>query len=222
MLPVGNDIVDLREPGNLGKSLDGRFLARIFTNDERELIMRAASPDGLLWALWASKEAAYKAISRDNPGVSSIPRRYSVCFDEEIISETQGAMTGPFCRRNGRVATPLGDVALRIDVTPEYVHALAAGDKGDFPHIFERADAISDGRDGTFDPSVVVRNRLLQEIARRLGCSIDALSVLKDPTGPGAPRVLLRGELLTAGVSLSHDGRFAAFALDISSLNRLP
>jgi hypothetical protein len=28
---VGNDIVDLAAPGNLGKSGDGRFLGRVFT-----------------------------------------------------------------------------------------------------------------------------------------------------------------------------------------------
>ncbi|MBE0557548.1 MAG: 4'-phosphopantetheinyl transferase superfamily protein, partial [Proteobacteria bacterium] len=65
---VGNDVVDLNEPDNRGKSGDDRFLGRVFTAEERELIARAAAPNTLLWSLWAAKEAAYKAVSGDDPG----------------------------------------------------------------------------------------------------------------------------------------------------------
>jgi hypothetical protein len=79
--PVGNDVVDLAAPGNIGKSSDARFCGRVFTAEERDWIAGAACPDALLWAIWAAKEAAYKAVSRDDPAVCSIPCRYKINGD---------------------------------------------------------------------------------------------------------------------------------------------
>ena len=44
------------------------------------------------------------------------------------------------------------------------------------------------------------------------------LSVVKDLGGAGAPGVLFRGRLLAAEVSISHNGRFTAFAFDPATL----
>ena len=92
---VGNDVVDLKEPDNRGKSGDDRFLARVFTAEEREQIAQAAAPDTLLWSLWAAKEAAYKAVSGGDPGaVCSIPRRYPVHLDGESAAGTKAPVAG--------------------------------------------------------------------------------------------------------------------------------
>jgi hypothetical protein len=68
------------------------------------------------------------------------------------------------------------------------------------------------------DPSAFVREILFREISCRLGCIADDLSIAKDHGGTGAPCVMFRGLLLTREVSLSHDGRFAAFAFDPDAL----
>jgi len=201
--PVGNDIVDLAAPGNLGKSGDGRFCGRVFTVEERALIAGAARPEALLWAFWAAKEAAYKAVSRGDPAVCSIPRQYRVALDT-------GNSAGTAARLAGKVITPGGELALRVALTADWVHALAAGSEAALDRICQRVD----GLDVAGDPSAFVREALLREIARHLDCSAGNLSVVKDPGGPGAPGVLFRGRLLAAEVSLSHDGRFAAFAFD--------
>ena len=80
---VGNDVVDLKDPENIGKNRDDRFLCRVFTAGERELIASVPSPDTLLWSLWAAKEAAYKAVSSADPAVCSIPHRYRVVLEAE-------------------------------------------------------------------------------------------------------------------------------------------
>jgi phosphopantetheine--protein transferase-like protein len=215
---VGNDVVDLEAPENRGKSRDERFLGRIFTDEERGRLAGAARPDALLWALWAAKEAAYKALSRDDPGIPSIPRLYRVVMDDENADRTRGAAERSTLCFAGRVITPRGVMALRIDVTDDYVHALAAGTQEALARIFHRVDRM-DGREGAGDPAAFVRMQLLREIARRLDCPVDDLAVRKDPAGPGAPSVLQRGRPRTAGISLSHDGRFTAFALDPASLH---
>jgi phosphopantetheine--protein transferase-like protein len=205
--PVGNDIVDLAAPGNLGKSGNGRFLSRVFTAEERALIAGAARPDALLWALWAAKEAAYKAVSRGDPAVCSIPRQYRVVLEK-------GNAVGTAALLAGKVITPGGELALRVALEEDRVHALAAESEAVLDRLCQRVEDL----DGTGDPSASVREALLREIARFLGCTAGDLSVVKDSGGPGAPGVLFRGRLLAAEASLSHDGRFAAFAFDPATL----
>jgi phosphopantetheinyl transferase (holo-ACP synthase) len=207
---VGNDVVDLKEPENRGKSGDDRFLDRIFTVDERELIAGAQSPDTLLWSLWAAKEAAYKAVSGGDPSVCSIPRRYRVLLDGGEASGAIDAVQGSEGRLAGRVITPRGGVALRITVTEDYVHAVAAGSDAVLAGIIQRVDRMDCGEDAGGE-SAFVRGQLLREIACRLDCPVADLAVLKEQPGSDAPRVFLRGRPLAANISLSHDGRFAAF-----------
>ncbi len=226
---VGNDVVDLKEPDNRGKSRDARFLARVFTADERGVIARAAAPDTLLWALWAAKEAAYKAVSGGDRSVCSIPHRYPVHLDTSAPLENcdpqnlQRALPGSDFQRShpsgdaegcltGRVITPRGEMALCVTVTEDYVHALATGADADFAGILQRVDRMDEaGSSG--DPSAFVRGQLLAEISRRFCCPIEDLAVLADSSGSGAPRVLVRDRPLDVDISLSHDGRFAAFVL---------
>lgn len=207
---VGNDVVDLKDPENIGKSRDDRFLDRVFTAGERELIASDPSTDTLLWSLWAAKEAAYKAVSSADPTVRSIPRRYRVVLDARDA-------TRKIVRLAGKVITPRGELVLEVAVSADWVHALAAGAEETLNRLCRLVQRLEGGK-GAADPSAFVRGALLGEIARRLDCPVGDLSVVKNQDGLGAPRVLFRGELLAAEVSLSHDGRFAAFAFDPATL----
>ena len=210
---VGNDLIDLKDSENIGKSGDERFLGRVFTVAERESIARASSPDTLLWSLWAAKEAAYKAVSRADPAICSIPRRYPVFLEPEGAARKSGW--------TGKVITPRGEVACEVAVSAEWVHALAAGSEDALHRIFRRVRRLSSGN-GAGDPSAFVQGALLREIASHLDCFVGDLSVVKNQDGLGAPRVLFRGDLLAAEISLSHDGRYAAFAFDPATLIIIP
>jgi phosphopantetheinyl transferase (holo-ACP synthase) len=210
--PVGNDIVDLAAPGSPGKSGDERFCGRVFTAEERALIAGAPSPDALLWALWAAKEAAYKAVSRDNPAVCSIPRQYRVEINGDsalFVSQRKiNRALSPLIA--GKVITPRGELALRIERTADWVHAMVAESE----EVLDRIFLLVESPGGGDDPSAFVRRGLLREIACLLDCPVGDLSVIKNPAGSGAPSVFFRGYPLTKEVSLSHDGRFTAFAFD--------
>jgi phosphopantetheinyl transferase (holo-ACP synthase) len=233
--PVGNDVVDLKHPENQGKIRDDRFLGRVFTAEERGRIAVAARPETFLWALWAAKEAAFKVISRDDPTVRSTPRKYAILLDEGYEFRTvngAGISAGPVVTVGndlsrtsyslkmsdtflaGRAITPRGELALRIIVTDDYVHALSAATASDLDDIFQRVDRMDVGEDPG-DASDFVRRQLLIEIACCLDCPLDELSIGKEPLGPGAPFVLRRGKPFAVDISLSHDGRFAAFTFMI-------
>lgn len=236
MPPVGNDIVDLRDPENAGKSGDSRFLGRVFTAGEQERIAGAANPDQLLWAFWAAKEAAYKAVSRVDPAVHSIPRSYRVMVDDPAVPRpfrqggsprggTAGrnafspgaadALSGTEIRLAGEVRTPKGSAALRLFLNDEYVYALAAFGDHDLTAVVHRVNRL----EGAGDASDFGRRQLLREIARLGNHPVEDLVLQRGPTDLNPPTVLLRGSPLAAEISLSHDGRFTAFALRLPLVN---
>jgi phosphopantetheinyl transferase (holo-ACP synthase) len=214
---VGNDVVDLKEPENLGKCGNERFLDRVLTVAERTLVVDAKESDALLWSFWAAKEAAYKAVSRGDPSVCSIPRRYHVFLDSGNSGATGADSMGPEGRLAGRVVTPVGEFALQIILTEDYVHAVVTESAAGFAGITHRVDR-ADAKDGG-DASQFVRRQLLGEIARRLDCPLEDLAVRKGQSGSGPPEVYFRDQPLAVELSLSHDGRFAAFALRLPRRN---
>lgn len=217
MTRVGNDIVDLRLPENRGRSGDRRLLNRVFTLQERAAIARSARPDTLLWAFWAAKEAAFKAVSRDDPEVCSVPRRYAASLEEEMPPAESGRErtgTAPTSSLAGVVQTPCGELAVRITASDEWVHALAADSVASFDRFMVRIDGPDDP-DHEGDPSEAVRRRVARWVAACSGCPVGAVEIRKDARGPGVPRLFVDNRELPIAISLSHDGRYTAFALDL-------
>ena len=217
---VGNDIVDLDLPENRGRSRDRRFVERVFTPGEQAAIERSACPDNLLWALWAAKEAAFKAVSRDDPDVCSVPRRYEVSLDEPkgdgsplpAVGATLGGGPGT-ASLSGVVQTPCGELAVRITATEDWVHALAAESAAALARMTAQIDGPDDDEAG--NPSQAVRSRVVNCLAGRWNCPAAAFEIRKDTRGPGIPRLFLNQQEMPVAVSLSHDGRYTAFALDM-------
>jgi len=212
---VGNDIVDLKEPRNLGKSRDTRFLDRVFTAEERRLIRSATRPDAVLWAFWAGKEAAFKAVSKDHPAISSRPGRYEVKMDDEQTGERIGAPGFATRELAGRVDTPAGAIPIRVTFRDDYVHCIAGrnGPASEADHwLVAMMDPLTAASpDG---PSRYVRTSARRAIAACLGIIPEKISIHRFAAldGLGPPIVFLKGRPAGIDISLSHDGRFAAWA----------
>ena len=93
---VGNDVMDLREPANAGKSQDSRFLKKILTNAEIEFVQNAENPDTALWSHWACKETAYKVIKKSCSGAAFLPRQWQVTFtkSQSVYSDGEVIILG--------------------------------------------------------------------------------------------------------------------------------
>lgn len=111
---LGNDLVWLADPANLGRSGDARLLKRVLTPAERLLVQISTDPDRMLWSLWAAKEAGYKALVRDQG-----PRAFSPVEFEVIPEPARNAATV----RRGPWSAPV-----RWHQGPDYVHAVAASE----------------------------------------------------------------------------------------------
>ena len=114
MIHVGNDVVDLQTTDAIGKAGDNKFIQRVLCPDEQKVVLNSKCPDSILWAFWAAKETAYKAISKNYPDVTSAPRRYPVRLDSVKVSSAL----------SGIVNTPHGAVSVKLFFNEDYVHCI--------------------------------------------------------------------------------------------------
>lgn len=192
---LGNDVVDLRDPGTREGAPHPRFDDRVFAPAEREALAAAPDPRRLRWVLWAAKEAAYKAAAQRDPATVFSPRR----FVAALRPAPGGGLHGVVRHEGLRLA-------VRATVDAERVHALA-GD-GDLDAAAAWADVIATAPD---DPGAgaAVREAARRALAARLGVRPAELAFAREGR---VPRLRLRGAPAPVEVSLSHHGRFAAFA----------
>ncbi len=189
---IGNDVVDLAHRGVQPGAQHPRFDARVFTEREQALI----AGDGTLrvrWVLWAAKEAAYKVAKKLDRAVVWAPVRFEVALDS---------------RAGGRVRHGERDFALCVEESGEFVHALVQGGASVGA---AHAGVAALARD---DASGEARDFACGALAARLGVARERLTVAKRGR---IPVLCADGEPARADLSLSHHGRFVAFACEVGS-----
>jgi len=189
---AGNDVVDLGDPANAGAHERGRFVERGCGDRERAALAASSDPAGLLWSFFAAKEAAFKVACKLGSRPVFAHRRFLV---EPSLTSVQ---------HDGRT------LRLSIERQGERIHAVA-WTCGEPPLAIAASVSESD------DLGRAARRLLVTSLARSFRCSAAMLAVVRnvepeawDDLGP--PRLLRYGKPLDVDVSLSHDGRFVAFA----------
>jgi phosphopantetheinyl transferase (holo-ACP synthase) len=193
---VGNDVVDLLDPDARDGARHPRFDARVFAPQELAAIAASEAPSRLRWLLWAAKEAAYKAARRERPAIVFSPPRFVVSVHGERRAEV-------------RHDAACFDVA--FEPGEGFVHAIATGRTRAHGSYFGAAgslDALT--RDGS--SSDAVRALAIASLAPRLGAAPEDLTILRDARRGRVPRLLRFGREIDVPLSLSHHGRFVAFA----------
>jgi phosphopantetheinyl transferase (holo-ACP synthase) len=186
---VGNDVVDLCCADTLPGATHPRFDARVFAPSERAALASNAAPNRLRWTLWAAKESAFKAaFQRDRSTVFS-PWRFVVSLHDQ---------------RCGTVRHRQETFAISIDLTDVAVHVVAV------PAGRVAAPVLAALRqvDGD-DANAAVRRLAVAAMAPWLGVSADDLEIVREHR---VPRLQRCGQPLPLDISLSHHGRFVAFA----------
>lgn len=198
LVSVGNDIVDLGDPETRLGGLNPRWGERVFGAAEREALDASPSRHRLHWALWAAKESAYKARKRLDPETVFSP----VEFEIELSSlPTTGAGVAV-----GR-AVHRGDVfGLEVHVEGASLHAVATSSGEAGARFLWKMD------ESRGDPGTAARRLATDTIASSLGIDPDELFIVRRP--PVATFRDRRGEI---GLSLSHHGRFVAFACALTA-----
>ena len=192
---VGNDVVDLHDPESRPEALHPRFDVRVFTPDELEALSTSASAHPLRWTLWAAKESAYKVAKKLDPAVRFLPRDFVV----EQIAEGRALVmhaTGPF------------DV--RLYRTDQWVSAVAHPSRTRGPFSAGPINTAVErlATDGA-DPSRTVRDFARAALASTMNLPPGQVRIEADR---GIPVALWRDRRLPVDLSLSHHGRFVAWA----------
>lgn len=86
---IGNDIIDLSIVRDQKKSENSRFLDKIFSPSEKDLLYRAEDREIQLWLLWSMKETAYKAHQRN----FDLPRILNPLSFQAHLSESANSGT---------------------------------------------------------------------------------------------------------------------------------
>lgn len=192
---VGNDVIDLADPEAADGALHPRFEARVLTLRELAQLVTHQGEEAARWRwlFWAAKEAAYKVARAIDPTVRFSPRRFEV------------TMLGP-----DRAAVRHDGVRFAVAITrnADFVHAVARG-RSTSPEAVLTGVAAIDGFDGE-DPSRAARALATEAVASRLGLTPSDLRIERAPRRP--PVLLLDGAPAVRSLSLSHHGRFVAFA----------
>ena len=202
---IGNDIVDLREPANAGKSRDSRFLKKILTVAEIEFVQNAENPDKALWSLWACKETAYKVVKKKRVDAAFLPRRWTV-----ILKKTESACS------DGEVKIPDAEaVYVRLFSHSRYVHCVGADSPADLDRLVCKVEVLPEKEnEKRINPSLFARKCLARSLADffRLNFSDIKINRVKDKSELQPPHVYINGKKSDIDVSLSHDGQFVAYA----------
>ena len=211
--------MDLNDPNNRGKSLNTRFVNRVFTPDEQRQIFNSPHPDTVLWALWAGKETAYKIICKDDPGVSSSPRLYEVSLFQDWDSDREECLFNGKSSFDGCVDTPNGRVHIRVFITRDYLHCTGTADSVEaMDSVVWHTDNIGPVPQSSPDyESMCVRNALKKHLSAYVDQGTNNIEIIREkgPRGLGPPLVYINGRQSDIDISLSHDGRFAAYAFTV-------
>jgi phosphopantetheinyl transferase len=192
-IAVGNDVVDLADPETRLEGLHPRFAARVFTAAERSLLEACADRQRLHWALWAAKESTYKALKQLEPTLAFSPRQLEVALEAE-------APLGNGCTAG---IVTCGDLAVDVGVRlgDGSVHAIARVPRSAGLRVLSAVEPAGS------DAGSAVRRLATSAIGAALDLDAAGLRISGRP-----PRVEHRGSPLDVAVSLSHHGRFVAFA----------
>jgi hypothetical protein len=191
---VGNDVVDLGDPETRLRGLHPRFAERVFSNAERVLLEASGSPHALHWAFWAAKESAYKALKRLAPETVFGPKELEVDLAPLPVAGAGGVAAGWVFHHGRRF-----ELEIRLDGAS--VHAVARSADASGTDVLWKVERASG------DPGVAVRRLAASAIGSALGLDPTDLRIVRRP-----PVATHRDRRLAAEVSLSHHGRFVAFA----------
>ena len=178
--------------------------------DEQRAVYHSGHPDKILWALWSAKETAYKAVSKSFPDISSSPGRYAVRFKS---FHNTGTATG-------KVNTPKGVVvAVTIYFHNEFLHCI--GTTGKYHHLHAIISGVEEVKQNASATEIfskkeskAVRRLAKKGIAAHLQVKETDIEIIRQKTLNKImpPSVYINGNTQRLDISLSHDGRFAAYA----------
>lgn len=211
ILNIGNDVVCLVNAPN--KTNDSRFKKRVFTDSEQHLIDSVLSSHFLLWAIWAIKEATFKAYQQEQNHASFSPKTIEVNFDKDGFFEDL-FISENVERSRLQGHSRLGEAVYRFELFLEddCIHSVVVKNPADFADVSYQIRKV-EGLE-CYEAQSIEAKKLALSFAKRQGVKADEIRrEQKEDKRKSPPKFYHLGEQLTIPLSLSHDGPFVAVCL---------
>jgi len=203
---IGNDIVDLFDSDSLGVLQNTRFIERVFTPQEIHFIQTNSFKEKTAWAIWAAKEATFKALTRFNPGIRFSPVKFEVFPQQEMVTYEEKSYPVQSIHTSEYVAS----ISLNAGKHPTYEYWIS-----DFETI-QKMDQISiylKKVNSYSEESQLCHSYALWLLENKTGLS--DVTIKKASASPRFAPVIhcANRPLESLTLSLSHHGRFCFVAL---------
>lgn len=188
---IGNDIVDLGFAARHSKWKHPRFMSKLFTDREQELIRQSSNSFSAIWHLWAIKEAAYKTYVQQHRVRFYSPKAFVCSGLGQIVKVSHKDFiveVKSFANRDFVYTETLSNRKIRrgfLKVTSDYRKQ-----------------------------SENLRELLLNDVSKSFNLERHLLNLVKDDSG--VPKLYLKDSRLDVELSLTHHGSFAAYSLAYS------
>ena len=187
---IGNDIIDLQLASVQSDWRRKGFLDKLFSITEKSFIYDSSDPSVAVWRLWSMKESVYKIHVRSSKVRSFNPKHFSCTFK----TGTEG-----------------------IVISNERTYKTKTLSNGDFIHTIATGSDVEQGifdglimKEDQKDLSSLLYKKTLEDLAKRQFLGINDLQLLKNELQ--VPELFLNGNKLQMSCSLSHHGRYGAYA----------
>lgn len=185
---VGNDIVDIREAKRCSNWQRPRFLEKLFTSEEQQLIHDSPSSFLMVWGLWTMKESAYKLYTQTSPSRFYSPRAFQCTFEH---SKAMVSYQDFHCN-------------VKTTIASQYILSEARLNRDKMT-----SDVILFQDKNPKTQSELLKLRLLEMVSKLYSADRPNLNVKKCKFG--IPKVIYDSEEIH--VSMTHHGNFGAIAL---------
>ena len=191
---LGNAVVDLLDGEIQQESIHPRSDERVFSPVERDRLLHGEDQHIDRWTHWALKEATLKAAKRHCKDIVFSPRKI-------LVQKLEGDSAEVFAFDKIFSAS--------IDYNDNYINATVVFD-------VDLADvrSVVAAHSGRQDVSTEVRLLACQEFSTSSAIDQKACRI---PLGEKIPSIHVNGVAVSCPVSLSHHGRFVAFACGLPS-----
>jgi phosphopantetheinyl transferase len=189
---IGNDIVDLEVPSPLKSDRKKRFLDKVFTLQEKNLIDFSENPDVMIWRLWSMKESAYKIVNRAENKRSFAPLKLQC----EIINPNEGVV---------RIDRHL--INTKTIISKNYIRSVATNSsKNRIVEFLIKFDSNNQA-----EQSQILHENLMNIVGATYQIPKENLTLKKNNFG--VPVLWYKNNSFDVDFSLSHHGKFGFIVL---------
>ena len=187
---IGNDIVDIAEAELKSNWQRPRFLEKLFTLHEQQLIQNSDNSFLMVWRLWSMKEAAYKLYTQFNPSRFYNPKAF-----ECKLENLKGIVTyDDFkCYLNTKVTTQYIISEARL-VSKEMI-----------------SECIKLNCSTPKYQSDTIKDVLLTTVSKQLNILKEDLKIRK--SNFGIPSIYQNAKKLNFEISISHHGSYGTYGI---------